>query len=90
MSEITIKRLSEQEIVEKGIKSWPIWEKGIATFEWYYDSTEECLILEGEFEVKTKDKSYHLKAGDFVIFPQGLSCVWEITKPVRKHFHFAN
>jgi len=90
MADVTIKRLSDEEIAERRIKDWPIWEKGISTFDWYYDSTEECLILEGEFKVKTKDKSYEIKAGDFVIFPKGLSCVWEISKPVRKHFHFSS
>ena len=27
-------------------------------------------------------------AGDLVIFPAALSCIWEITEPVRKHYKF--
>ena len=25
---------------------------------------------------------------ELIAFPQGLSCVWEVTKPVRKHYEF--
>jgi len=27
--------------------------------------------------------------GDFVTFPEGLSCVWDIKEPVRKHYNFS-
>ena len=26
--------------------------------------------------------------GDFVTFPQGMSCTWKIRKDVRKHYMF--
>jgi hypothetical protein len=26
--------------------------------------------------------------GDFVRFPKGLSCIWDIEEPVKKHYDF--
>lgn len=69
-------------------ESWPIWEKEVSRFDWVYEGDEECLILEGEFSVETADEVYHIKAGDFVTFPDGLKCVWDIKVPVRKHYNF--
>lgn len=46
---IKVEKLSDEEIERRGIKSWPVWEKEVSKFDWYYDSQEECLILEGRF-----------------------------------------
>lgn len=87
--DINIQKLNEQQIKERGILSWPIWEKETSSFDWHYDDTEECLLLEGQVIVETPDgKSVEFGKGDFVTFPQGLSCKWNIKKPVRKHFNF--
>jgi uncharacterized protein len=85
---IQVAQLTDQEIAEREIVDWPIWEKEISRFEWYYDGVEECLILEGEIDVETADGTVHITAGDFVTFPAGLSCVWDIKKPVKKHYNF--
>ncbi len=72
-----------------GACSWPIWEKEISEFQWYYDEQEICLILEGDVIV-TPDSSnpIHFGKGDLVTFPQGMSCTWKILKSVRKHYKF--
>jgi len=88
MQQITIQQLSEEEIQKRNIRSWPVWTKEISRFDWYYDSEEECLILEGEITVETADKKYTIGAGDFVTFKKGLRCVWNVIKPVRKHYNF--
>jgi uncharacterized cupin superfamily protein len=86
---IDIKKPSKDELNAKDVYSWPIWEKEISRFEWYYDSTEECLLLEGEVTVETEDgDSVTFGKGDFVTFSKGLSCVWDIKVPVKKHFNF--
>ncbi len=85
---IIIKKLSENEIAERGIKNWPVWEKEVSTFDWFYDSPEQCLILEGEVTVKTDEGDFKIKAGDYVGFPQGLKCTWYIKKDIRKHYNF--
>lgn len=88
MAKVIIEKLSEKEIAERKIKSWPIWTKEVSRFDWYYDSDEECLILEGEVEVETSEGKYTVKAEDFVTFRQGLKCVWNVKKPIRKHYNF--
>ncbi len=86
---IVIKKPDEKDIQSQNIKSWPIWEKEKSEFDWFYDSTEECLLLEGKVEVITGNgDKVTLEKGDFVTFPKGLSCKWKIIEPVRKHYNF--
>ena len=75
-------------ILNRGIRNWPIWEKEVSEFDWFYDSREECLILEGEIVVKTDEGDYTINVGDFVTFAKGLKCYWIVKKPVRKHYCF--
>ena len=80
----------DQALIDRyGCKSWPIWEKEISQFPWSYDAKEVCLILEGEVTV-TPDgaEPVLIQAGDLVTFPQGMSCEWKITQPIRKHYKF--
>ncbi len=68
--------------------SWPTWTCEASTFDWEYDEKETCYLLEGEVTVKTDDGDVAFRAGDVVVFPRGLKCVWHVTKPVRKHYQF--
>lgn len=88
MSKVIIEKLSNEEIIKRGINHWPIWEKEVSKFDWYYDSEEECQILEGEVEVDTPEGKFSIKAGDFVTFKEGLKCVWNVKKLIRKHYNF--
>jgi uncharacterized protein len=88
MAKVIIQKLTSQEIEERQIKKWPIWEKEISRFEHSYDGDEECLFLEGEVVIETKDSNYSISPGDFVIFQDGLECIWDIKRPVRKHYNF--
>jgi len=88
MSKVIIERLSSDEISKRGINQWPIWTKEISKFDWHYDSEEECQILEGEVEVETPEGNFTVKAGDFVTFKEGLKCIWNVKKPIRKHYNF--
>ena len=83
---ITVRKPTESEIREMRTK--PVWECGISEFDWHYDSQETCLLLEGEVTVDHDGGSASFGAGDYVVFPRGLSCVWKVTKPVRKHYIF--
>jgi len=70
------------------VESWPIWTKEVSEFDWFYENTEECLIIEGEVDVFVENKKYSIKPGDFVTFKKGLSCRWEIKSPIKKHYNF--
>lgn len=87
--EIKVQKLGADELNKMGVFAWPIWTKEVSRFDWHYDSVEECYLLEGEVEVESKDgKKASFGKGDFVTFPKGLTCVWNIKKPVRKHYNF--
>lgn len=89
MSEIKVEKMPKEKLDKMGVFSWPIWEKDVSRFDWHYDSKEMCYILEGNVTVETKDgRKVTFAAGDFVTFPKGLGCVWDIKKPVRKHYNF--
>lgn len=69
--------------------TWPIWTKEESTFPWTYDDTETCYLVAGDVEV-TPEGGAPVKfgKGDLVTFPEGMSCTWKITSPVRKHYRF--
>ena len=85
--EIIVRKPTEQEAVE--MKSNPVWTCEVSEFDWHYDSEETCLIIEGEVTVSYNGENVSFGAGDYVIFPKGLSCIWKVSKPVRKHYIFA-
>ena len=85
---ILIEEISAKIIDERGINDWPIWTCNVSEFDWEYEETEICYLLEGEVELESKFETVQVSSGDFVIFPKGLKCRWKITKPVRKHYKF--
>lgn len=87
--EIKVQKLRQEDLKKMGVFGWPIWEKEVSRFPWSYDSVEECYLLEGDVTVESKDgKAVSFGKGDFVTFPKGLSCTWDIKKPVKKHYNF--
>ena len=87
--EVKIKKPTQKELDDLGVKNWPIWEKEESVFDWHYDETEVCYLLEGKVEVGLPDgKIVKFQKGDFVTFPKGLSCKWDIKEKVRKHYSF--
>ena len=86
---IKIQKPTPEDLEAKGVFTWPIWEKEVSRFDWHYDSIEECYLLQGQVVVATKDgETVTFGKGDFVTFPKGLSCHWEIKVPVKKHYNF--
>lgn len=88
MEKVEIKKMSPQEAESQGINQWPIWTKEVSRFDWEYDMEEHCYILEGEVSIETQDGNYKIEAGDYVIFPKGLACIWDIKEDIRKHYDF--
>ena len=85
---IVITKPSEHALVELGAKNWPIWTCEASTFDWHYDQKETCYLLEGEVTIRAGEEEVSFGAGDLVVFPEGLDCVWEVRSPVRKHYKF--
>ena len=90
MSDIKIDRgPSPEKMAELGVKSWPIWTKEVSTFPWSYSESETCYFLDGEVVV-TPDggEPVTVGKGDLVTFPAGMSCTWDVRRPVKKHYTF--
>ena len=87
--DIKVEKLSQEELKKRGVFSWPIWEKEVSRFDWSYDSAEQCYFLAGKVTVQAKGgAAVKIGKGDFVTFPKGLSCTWDVKEPVRKHYNF--
>jgi hypothetical protein len=86
------KQPSEELLKKLKVKSWGIWEKEKSEFPWSYDETETCYLLEGEVEVTdpSTGEKLEFKKGDLVQFPKGLTCKWNVKKPVRKYYKFGD
>jgi uncharacterized cupin superfamily protein len=86
---IEVKKPDKEYLEHRRVSSWPTWEKEVSRFDWHYDDTEECYLLDGRVVVKTSDgNQVEFGKGDFVTFPKGLSCEWDVREPVRKHYNF--
>ncbi|KPK40030.1 MAG: cupin [Gammaproteobacteria bacterium SG8_47] len=86
---IVVRSPADSELQQLGVPNWPIWTKEASTFPWTYDEQETCYFLDGDVVVTPEDGApVEMGAGDLVTFPKGMSCIWEIREPVRKHYRF--
>ncbi len=85
---VEIEQYSQEELEQEGVFEWPVWEHDEDKFEWFYDKTELCYIIEGEAVITTEFEAYSIKAGDFVVFPKDLECVWDIQSAIKKYYTF--
>ena len=85
---IEIRKPTQDELETMGVFSWDIWTCEPSTFDWTYSDRETCFLLEGEVTVTAGEQKVSFGKGDLVVFPKGLSCVWEVKTAVRKHFQF--
>ena len=84
---IKVEKPSPEEIAE--MQRCPTWSKEVSVFDWEYDATETCYVLEGVVTVTTPDgEAVGFGTGDPVVFPSGLKCTWDVRKPIRKHYRF--
>ncbi len=71
-----------------GVEGWPLWKKEPCRFDWTYHQKETCYIVRGKFSVTPSQggETQHFKRGDLISFPAGMTCTWEITAAVEKHY----
>ncbi len=72
-----------------GVYDWPVWSKEVSEFPWTYKEQESCYIIRGRIVV-TPDggEPQEFKRGDFITFPQGMSCHWKVLEAVEKYYRF--
>lgn len=83
---IIVKKPTDEE--KNFMKKQSVWCCEPSTFDWFYDSEEHCILIEGDVTVTHEGGSASFSAGDYVIFPKGMSCVWEVREAVRKYYIF--
>lgn len=88
MSKIVVEHNPDQaRLSALGVTRWPTWSKEVSVFPWTFGEQEIAYVLEGEVVVTPKNGDpVSFGKGDLVTFPAGLSCTWEVKKPLRKHY----
>ncbi|GMH12371.1 hypothetical protein Nepgr_014212 [Nepenthes gracilis] len=80
----------ESRLSELGVRQWPKWGCPPSKFPWTYTSKEVCYLLQGKVKVMPDGakESLEIQAGDLVEFPKGMSCTWDVSESVDKHYNF--
>ncbi|KAL9251429.1 hypothetical protein AKJ16_DCAP09126 [Drosera capensis] len=81
---------AETKLSDLGVKLWPKWGCPPSKFPWTYSDKETCYLLKGKVKVTPagSTESVEIQAGDLVVFPEGMSCTWEVSETVDKHYKF--
>ena len=69
-------------------EDWPVWTCEKSKFNWEYDQEEHCFIIEGSVTVTNEINNIKIMPGDYVKFPKGLKCHWEVHSAIKKHYNF--
>lgn len=89
MNQMSVKKITQDEMKVLGIVLWATWSKEPSTFPWSYSEKETAYIIEGDVTVTADDgESITFGAGDLVTFNAGLSCSWHVKSPLKKHYKF--
>ena len=89
--EIEVVRQPDSDFLEsKGVFDWGTWGCGVSKFPWTYGEAESCYLLEGDVTVTPADgrQAVTFGKGDFVTFPAGMTCTWDVRAAVKKHLIF--
>ncbi|CAN8246644.1 unnamed protein product [Cochlearia groenlandica] len=80
----------ESKLTQLGVRNWPKWGCPPSKFPWTYNAKETCYLLQGKVKVYPdgSDQGVEIEAGDFVVFPKGMSCTWDVSASVDKHYQF--
>lgn len=88
MDRIKVERLAPEEAEKRGVGSWGVWEKEPSDFDWEYTSEEHCYIIEGKARISTAGGDIDIEQGDYVVFPVGLKCRWNVERSIKKYYEF--
>ena len=95
LPEITVTPMSLEEAERTySVSKWGKWGCGVSTFDWQYSGTETAYVLKGKVLVTPTGswascKPTEVSAGDLVVFPDGMTCKWEVTEAIDKHYNFS-
>ena len=88
-SEIRVIKEASEADLEK-MRKWPTWGCEVSKFPWTYGEKETCLLIKGKVTVTpTNGQPVTIQQGDIAIFPAGMSCTWDVTESIQKHYRFS-
>ncbi|KAB2629917.1 hypothetical protein D8674_007436 [Pyrus ussuriensis x Pyrus communis] len=89
---------SDSRLSELGINSWPKWGCPPGKYTLKFDAAETCYLVKGKVKVyprkgssssSSSDEEFvNFGAGDLVTIPKGLSCIWDVSVAIDKHYKF--
>uniref|UniRef100_A0A0C9QL46 TSA: Wollemia nobilis Ref_Wollemi_Transcript_28810_1045 transcribed RNA sequence n=1 Tax=Wollemia nobilis TaxID=56998 RepID=A0A0C9QL46_9CONI len=84
------RRPSQSRLSDLDIRSWPKWGCPPGKFPLKFDAEETCYLLRGKVRAYLKGSSEYVEfgAGDLVVIPKGMSCTWDVSVAVDKHYKF--
>jgi len=64
------------------------WSCGVGRYEFYFGYDEFVYVVHGEVRVTElgAGATHVLGPGDTAHFPQGVTTIWEVTRPLTKYF----
>ncbi|KAL8482335.1 hypothetical protein ACS0TY_027866 [Phlomoides rotata] len=83
-----VKNPPESKLSDLGVRSWPKWGCPPSNFPWTFCAKETCYLLKGKVKVYPdgSNEAVDIGAGDLVEFPKGMSCTWDVSEAVDKHY----
>ncbi|XP_068651048.1 uncharacterized protein [Aristolochia californica] len=83
-------RMHDRAKVVESLRRISRWGCPSGKFSLKFDTQETCYLLKGRVKAYIKDSSEVLEfgAGDLLIIPQGLSCTWDVSIALDKHYKF--
>ena len=89
MGRVKVEKPGKERLKQLGIDKWGKWECDVKKFDWEYDEKEQFYVLEGRVKVRTDDgEEAEFGKGDFVTFPQGVKCTWDVKEKIKKLYRF--
>lgn len=88
-NKIVVRKATEEDFSKMKIKTWSTWGCGVSKFPWTYSDSETCYVIQGRVTVTPlKGDAVTIEAGDIATFPAGMSCVWDVSEAINKHYMF--
>jgi hypothetical protein len=85
------RRPSQSRLSGLDIRSWPKWGCPSGKFPLKFDAEETFYLVKGKVRAYIKgspDQYVDFGAGDLVVIPKGMSCTWDVSVAVDKHYIF--
>lgn len=88
--QITVTPMTAEQAKTLGVDDWARWECEPSEFDWYYSDRETAYVFEGDVTVRANGTDTRITAGNLVVFPKGMNCVWMVHRTIKKAYRFGD